>query len=346
MWYFAGIPLVPENHAWFTAVMIFSCLAFIFTLMRLISRGFLQRKLGPDDYLMFLAMGLLIAWLVSVVEQIKLGLGDAIHPDQLEDFLISLWLTIIFYMWCQWLIKLSILAQYFRLFESKRSRKILRWMLAWFLIYGLVNGIAPIFIVLSTFNVINDLMVLTFPIPILIKLQMPLRIRLILILTFTCGLFATIVSTMRFNALVINASGALDQEPILGVQIIIWSGLEIGIAIVCGSVPAVKPLFTVVFPSLNFSIRNSSGVQRIESVNSQPKDSANSSTRSWNPLSTFRKYGQNASILNDTVITRNDIELENQQSGITVHHSVEQASAPASTTNNSNQKAMPWDSPH
>jgi len=56
MWYFADIPIVPANRAWFTAVMIFTCLAFAFTLMRLASRGFLSRKLGVDDFLMFLAM--------------------------------------------------------------------------------------------------------------------------------------------------------------------------------------------------------------------------------------------------------------------------------------------------
>jgi hypothetical protein len=56
MWHFAGIPIVPENHAWFTAVLVFTCLAVAFVLMRFASRAFLSRKLGTDDYLMFLAM--------------------------------------------------------------------------------------------------------------------------------------------------------------------------------------------------------------------------------------------------------------------------------------------------
>lgn len=42
--------------------------------------------------------------------------------------------------------------------------------------------------VLGAINVVNDLMLLSFPIPILLKLHMPLRVRIILIATFTCGL--------------------------------------------------------------------------------------------------------------------------------------------------------------
>lgn len=72
MWYFAGIPLVPANHAWFTAVMFFTCVAFIFVLMRVVSRGYIARKLGLDDFLMFLAM-------VSIQQQATPALRFPVH---------------------------------------------------------------------------------------------------------------------------------------------------------------------------------------------------------------------------------------------------------------------------
>lgn len=50
-----------------------------------------------------------------------------------------------FYTWGQWVIKLSILTQYYRLFETDKARLILRWIFAWFIIYGIVNNVSPIF---------------------------------------------------------------------------------------------------------------------------------------------------------------------------------------------------------
>lgn len=56
MWYFAGVPVIPENRPWFVAIFFFTCLAFAFVLMRLYTRIFLTRVVGLDDYLMLASM--------------------------------------------------------------------------------------------------------------------------------------------------------------------------------------------------------------------------------------------------------------------------------------------------
>ncbi|KAF3762112.1 hypothetical protein M406DRAFT_332507 [Cryphonectria parasitica EP155] len=137
-----------------------------------------------------------------------------------------------------------------------------------------------------------------------------------------------VVYMMHFNAPAINASGALSTEAILGVQIVIWSGLEMNIAFACGSVPAVKPLLSLLFPSLNFKTRHYAK-QRAQKLvrDSQNQDSPShpSSAKSLYPLNSLRKYGQS---LDDSLsrTTRNDMELEliQAQNAIIVERSVEQ----------------------
>lgn len=50
----------------------------------------------------------------------------------------------------------------------------------------------------------------------------------------------TIVSTIRLKSLYDVASGPVELQTVTGVDIALWSGLEINIAIICGSVPALR----------------------------------------------------------------------------------------------------------
>lgn len=120
------------------------------------------------------------------------------------------------------------------------------------------------------------------------------------------------------------------MKTVLGVQIVIWSGLEMNIAIACGSVPAVKPLFTLIFPSLNAKAVPTPRPVAKGIGTSSPQQSSSvktGSAKSWNPLSSLRKYGHS---MDDSLLrtTRNDLELEPPlpalPTGITVERSVEQ----------------------
>lgn len=59
----------------------------------------------------------------------------------------------------------------------------------------------------------------------------------------------TIVSTIRLKSLYDVASGPIELQTVTGVDIALWSGLEINIAIICGSVPALRAFVHRLFGS-------------------------------------------------------------------------------------------------
>jgi len=102
-------------------------------------------------------------------------------------------------------------------------------------------------------NILTDLLLIVIPVPMLWKLQLPQRQKLILMFIFGVGLFATITSVIRLVAL---REIGLVPEPLQrarGVNIAIWSCIEINTGIMCASVPALKPLIARYFPSFIIS---------------------------------------------------------------------------------------------
>ncbi|KAH7119235.1 hypothetical protein EDB81DRAFT_952604 [Dactylonectria macrodidyma] len=131
--------------------------------------------------------------------------------------------------------------------------------------------------VFAGFNIINDIALLVAPLPFLTNLHIARRAKLVLIGVFGCGCLyvtthideilhaqqvsqhsACIVAIIRLHSLYVFNSAPLDQQPIKGIDIAIWSGLEINVAIICACIPALKPLFVRAFPRLISSFANSS----------------------------------------------------------------------------------------
>lgn len=77
--------------------------------------------------------------------EMELGLGYRVRQEDYLSFVKSEFFTTLIYTWNQWVIKMSILALYWRVFVTQKPRKILKWLIGWLCIYGLVNCIAPIF---------------------------------------------------------------------------------------------------------------------------------------------------------------------------------------------------------
>ncbi|KJZ69860.1 hypothetical protein HIM_10760 [Hirsutella minnesotensis 3608] len=119
----------------------------------------------------------------------------------------------------------------------------------------------------------NDVMLLAAPVRYLKDLQIPRRAKLVLMAVFACGGFACIVAIIRLHSLYVNSSAPIDQQPITGVDIAIWSGLEINVAIICASVPALKPLFVKFFPQMISSLGDSAKRSRMgRSAQSSARD--------------------------------------------------------------------------
>ncbi|KAF4634265.1 hypothetical protein G7Y89_g3845 [Cudoniella acicularis] len=266
MWYIGAIPIVPRNYALVVNMFLWTALALIAIIMRIFTRAVIVKRLGWDDWLMSGAMVFSLAFLGTVILQIKYGLGQPVNLATLQPFLASLFSTVPCYNMAQTLYKLSITVQSYRLFSTPNGQKIMKFMMFWITVCGIMSVSGSIFYCgpvakawddsisgwcvdrtalnysISGFNIVNDLALLLIPTSFLLKLQVPQKQRIVLISVFACGFLVTIVSVIRLKALYTNLSGPIELQPVTGVDIALWSGLEINVAIICCSVPALKAL--------------------------------------------------------------------------------------------------------
>ncbi|KAL0932704.1 uncharacterized protein CTRU02_211667 [Colletotrichum truncatum] len=274
MWDIAGIRVVPRNYGLVFSAFFFTTLAAVVVGMRTFTRAVLVKNVGTDDVLVVVAFFGTVAYLVTVIQQIKWGLGDAIGLEELQEFLRALYSTVVCYNFTQLCVKFSILFQYRRIFRTENAKKVITGLIIWLAVYAAFCLGISIFTcwpvakywndqieggciersvvnyVIAGFNILNDIIILVLPVPWLRNLQVTFRAKLILIGVFTCGAFAAIVAIIRLHSLYVHGSAPISQQPLVGVDIAVWSGLEINIAIICASIPALKALFIKIIPKL------------------------------------------------------------------------------------------------
>ncbi|KAF9872151.1 hypothetical protein CkaCkLH20_10488 [Colletotrichum karsti] len=274
MWNVGGVSVVPRNYGLVFSSFFFTALAALVVGLRTYTRAVLVKNIVADDVLMIVAFIGTVGYLVTIIQQIKWGLGDAIGLQELQEFLRALYATVVLYNFTQLSVKFSILSQYRRIFRTDGAKRIITGLIIWLAVYAAFCLGTSIFTcwpvakywdnsieggciersvlnyAIAGFNILNDLIILFIPIPWLRNLQVTFRAKLVLIGVFTCGAFAAIVAIVRLNSLYIHGSAPIDQQPLVGVDIAVWSGLEINIAIICASVPALKALFIKIIPKL------------------------------------------------------------------------------------------------
>ncbi|KAK5987413.1 6-deoxy-L-galactose permease-like protein [Cladobotryum mycophilum] len=122
------------------------------------------------------------------------------------------------------------------------------------------------FICAAPVNVITDLAILALPIPVLTGMRLPSRQKTILVLTFTLGVFVTIVDVVRIyylqQAIVegpSSGSSTSDPRSRFGGQedfaynaslSLMWSAVEVNVAMTCACIPTLKPLVLMLLPSI------------------------------------------------------------------------------------------------
>lgn len=111
---------------------------------------------------------------------------------------------------------------------------------------GSCHDLHPIYYGQAAFNILSDVVILLLPMPMLRSVQMRRNKRLALIGIFSVGAIAVIASAARIYALSLwSAEGA--DVPYEGANILIWSQIEINVAIISASIPSLKPLFNRTF---------------------------------------------------------------------------------------------------
>ncbi|KAK5655645.1 hypothetical protein OQA88_5576 [Cercophora sp. LCS_1] len=257
----------------------FTSLAFVVVCMRMGTRTLLVKNIGADDALMIIAMIASIGFLAIFMLQIKAGLGRPLNFPELPAFLQALWATIPVYNLALIFCKLSITLQCYRVLRTRSMQRFFRIYFVILVIYGLWTFFSSIFTCypveaywLALFgvkgkcmnktaltfsnaavNIATDLILIVVPAPLLWRLQIPRKQRIILMCLFGVGSFATATSIIRLHSLHMIAIAPEPEQSVKGVSIAIWSCIEINTAIICASIPAIKPLVVKIFPTLLLS---------------------------------------------------------------------------------------------
>jgi hypothetical protein len=120
----------------------------------------------------------------------------------------------------------------------------------------------------ASLNIATDLLVAVLPMKAIWALQLPKMQKVALLAILTLGWFVCIVSILRLHALVVLAQHPEDQTW-YSTATAYWSAIEVNLAIVCASTPALKPLVVKVIPA--FSTRYGSRVYGSNSGTEQNK---------------------------------------------------------------------------
>lgn len=142
---------------------------------------------------------------------VSLGLGDAVLPTMLQQFLQVRLATIAAYNFTQLAVKFSTLVQYKRIFTLPLAQRIFIALICWLSIYTLPCLILPLVscwpvaklwdqtlpgrcinqgilqYTLAIINILNDLAILIAPWPFLKALRVSSKARIALISIFGCG---------------------------------------------------------------------------------------------------------------------------------------------------------------
>ncbi|KAI4911282.1 uncharacterized protein J4E92_010338 [Alternaria infectoria] len=290
-------PLTPEQSAALakddrgpltkSIVVAFTCIAVICVGLRLFTRlRYLGRALGWEDYTIVVSMALSIA--TGILQVMQANAGNGKHaaliefPTGVEIILKYLFWSIICYNASLMFTKVSILLQYGRIFTVREMRIPLHIVMAVCVLWGVSTIITSIFTcvpvhaywkileqptskcidnktiwyVNASINIVTDLLVAFLPVRVIWTLQIAMRQKIALLAILTIGWFVCVVSILRLHALVVLVAHP-DDNTYYSAPTAYWSAIEMNLAIVCASLPALKPLVVKIIPGFSSSLNAS-----------------------------------------------------------------------------------------
>ncbi|OCF44340.1 hypothetical protein I317_01785 [Kwoniella heveanensis CBS 569] len=229
-----------RSAAIFTVVMILAVLSTTFVSLRMISKGWIVRKVTLDDWVAVLAWFFCISCSILIMIGTRVGLGrigSEVKAEWVAPLRKITYAFTVFYNPAIMTIKVAILILYIRMSTAHRFLRIASIAT---MVVVLLTGIICTFICifrchpvsagwsardnsqcidiislyLSTapINILTDLAILLLPLPILTSLRMEYRQKVVLVTTFIVGGFVTIVDVVRIAYL----QQALKAERLLG----------------------------------------------------------------------------------------------------------------------------------
>ncbi|KAJ5766089.1 uncharacterized protein N7511_003705 [Penicillium nucicola] len=239
--------------------------------LRLFSRYLLDHKLRIEDGMM--GAGVICTWGVAICIVYSavhgVGTGESIWDLPREQRLriaLSNWILQKFWPVAQVFVKVSILIFLRRLLSvvdwaRHAATALMVFVVAWgvaafiantfqcwpvqyFWIKSIkgscISGQTTLYTIIGAFSVVEDVLILALPLPIVWNLQMRLRDKIQLTFLFLMGCLVFVFSILRLLQLKNYLTDNLTYSSGLS---LIWAILELDMAIICGSLMMLKPLF-------------------------------------------------------------------------------------------------------
>ncbi|KAI1361837.1 hypothetical protein F5Y08DRAFT_313555 [Xylaria arbuscula] len=266
----AGSIYNPEVVALIVLSTVLTSLSFIIVVSRCIIRFLMIFKPGMDDYMIVGALIFTIGYQATIyVIKIHGGMGMPITTlsfNEMATFLKGTFAIELIYYTIVFCVKSSIIFMYHRFAIWATFKKLCLvtniLLLTFYVVCiaatlgqctplekawdvtrtlpGTCINTTAFFYFTSGFNILTDVWILLLPIPTLRSLKISRHNRYVLFGIFGIGSLATAMSCVRLYSIHIYT---LAKDPFKdGVLVNLWSMVEVNIAIVCASIPALKPL--------------------------------------------------------------------------------------------------------
>ncbi|RMJ16021.1 hypothetical protein CDV36_004272 [Fusarium kuroshium] len=316
----AGYPIESRAQQVKAAAIACAAVAFPIVILRCVARLMVTKRLWWDDWTALVATVFLIALLVLQTQSAELGFGlhfwnvDVANAKPIFQIF---YVTQILYILIQVSAKASLLAFYSRVFTS-RGFRIAVWSAAAFLVghgiifLGLVIfqctpissiwnrnlenkclNLTAIGYAGGVFSIVEDIVIFIMPIPELWKLQLGGRKKAALLFMFSIGSFACVTSMVRLKYLVSFAS-TLDATWD-NVYVVIWSMIELSCALICASLPALRPLIQML-PGVLSTARGSSVKHTTDTSRHHVNTHPSVAVRTDHPRNTKREMSNHGKI--------------------------------------------------
>ncbi|RPA93911.1 hypothetical protein L873DRAFT_1632040, partial [Choiromyces venosus 120613-1] len=263
----------PESRGSMLVVVpvVLTVISFFVVLLRLYTRCVLIRSVGADDWLIGAS-----AVYGAIAIATKYGWGLHIwdnRPEWYEDSRLFSWLCQVMFVVNSGLIKSSILLSYLRIAPERGFRYSVYASL--FVVVGYAFGVGfsvvftcnPVYgywdhsvkskclkdsVLLLTGSIINtctDFWVAFLPAPMLMRVWLPYRQKVVLVVLFGFAALVCVAGICRTATLHKTMFGTYDVTW-FGALTLVWGAVETDVGITTASVPALRPLFNLYFPSL------------------------------------------------------------------------------------------------
>ncbi|CAN9185900.1 unnamed protein product [Alternaria alternata] len=286
-------------------------LSTVVVALRLYCRFYRVRNVGLDDYFMVAALFVTIGMAIMNGYHISWGTGQHLEyldvPSMRIPTLKHFYFYQLVYPLALFLVKASILALYHRIFELVEFRYKVWSVAAFVTVYTIVvlfvnafecrpnpsqawsptfpkgcNNLRATYFALGAINVLTDITIFLLPLKAFCSLQLDPRRRWALLGVFMIGGLAVIASIVRIYALwLYNVTKDISYDSIF---ILLLSQIEVNVAIISASAPAIRPLLRNT--PLSFSQPEAYGSGYLRTIGSQ------SASNNRNSRSRTRSNGQ------------------------------------------------------